>query len=77
MILPERFTADEIRVLQEFRRTAQESLTAEQIAGIRHPAGGGEAPAKRLIEKGYLTAGDAGYGLTERAKEFLARDVKP
>lgn len=77
MILPEGLTADEIRVLQEFRRTAQEALTAEQIAGIQHPAGGGEAPAKRLIEKAYLAGGDAGYALTERAKEFLARDVKP
>ncbi|MHB0971052.1 MAG: hypothetical protein ACYC7A_20640 [Thermoanaerobaculia bacterium] len=77
MILPEGFTADEIRVLQEFRRTAQDSLTAEQIVAIHHPADGGEAPAKRLIDKGYLTSGDGAYVLTERAREFLARDVKP
>jgi hypothetical protein len=77
MILPDGLTPQEIRVLQEFRRTAQDSMTPEQVAGIRHPAGGGEGFAQRLVEKGYLSAGDPGYTLTERGKGFLDREVKP
>lgn len=72
-------TPQEIRVLQEFRRVSAESLSADAIKAIKHPAGGGDAPANSLISKGYLTASDGGsnFALTEKAKEFLAYDPKP
>jgi len=72
-------TAEEIRVLQEFRRISAETLDLGAIKAIKHPAGGGEAPAISLIGKGYLTADDArqSFTLTPKAKEFLAYDPKP
>ena len=72
-------TPQEIRVLQEFRRIAAETLTADTIKAIKHPAGGGDAPAISLIAKDYLTSDDArtSFALTEKAKEFLAYDPKP
>lgn len=79
IILTHPMTSQEMRVLQEFRRVAAETLSVAAIKAIKHPAGGGEAPANSLVTKGYLTA-DAGaenYTLTEKAKEFLALDVKP
>jgi hypothetical protein len=72
-------TAAEMRVLQEFRRVAAETLNVAAIKAIKHPAGGGEAPAVSLASKGYLSA-DAGrenFTLTEKGKEFLAIDYKP
>ena len=72
-------TAQEMRVLQEFRRVAAETLPVAAIKAIKHPAGGGEAPAVSLVAKGYLSA-DAGaesYTLTQKAKDFLALEVKP
>ena len=72
-------TADEIRVLQEFRRVTAESLPMSVIKTIKHPAGGGEAPALSLLTKGFLTA-DASretFTLTSKAKEFLSYDPKP
>jgi hypothetical protein len=72
-------TPQEIRVLQEFRRVAVETLPADAIKAIKHPAGGGEAPAISLISKGYLTSDDGrtSFTLTPKAKEFLAYDPKP
>jgi hypothetical protein len=72
-------TEQEIRVLQEFRRVASDTLTAAAIKAIKHPAGGGEAPARSLISKGYLTpsADGTSFVLTELAREFLAYDPKP
>jgi hypothetical protein len=72
-------TPQEIRVLQEFRRVAAETLSADTIKAIKHPTGGGEEPAISLISKGYLTADDGrtSFTLTEKAKEFLAFDPKP
>lgn len=70
-------TPGEIRVLQEFRRRTTETLTLEQVLGIRHPADGGEAPARALVEKGYVTADAASFTITEKGKEFLAIDAKP
>ena len=72
-------TAQEMRVLQEFRRIAADLMPLTAIKAIKHPAGGGEAPANSLVEKGYLTA-DAdrqNFTLTEKAKSFLAIDAKP
>ena len=72
-------TAQEIRVLQEFRRLAVETMGVATIKAVKHPFGGGEAPAFSLVEKGYLTA-DAGrenFTLTPKAKDFLAYDPKP
>ena len=77
--IPHPLTAQEIRVLQEFRRLSSETLTGEVIRNIKHPAGGGDEPAKSLVTKGYLTSdasGDA-YTLTEKSKSFLAIDYKP
>jgi hypothetical protein len=72
-------TEQEIRVLQEFRRLAIESLPVTTIKAIKHPVGGGEAPALSLVQKGYLTADEdrQNFALTQKAKDFLAYDPKP
>ena len=72
-------TEQEIRVLQEFRRLAVESLGVAAIKAIKHPAGGGEAPAFSLVDKGMLTVDAAreNFALTDKAKEFLSYDPKP
>jgi hypothetical protein len=72
-------TEQEIRVLQEFRRMTTESLAISAIKAIKHPVGGGEAPALSLVQKGFLTAdeGRQTFTLTEKAKDFLAYDPKP
>jgi len=78
IILPFPLTIQEMRVLQEFRRIASDSMPADAVKAIKHPAGGGEAPAQSLAAKGFLTAdGSGGYALTQKAKEFLAIDAKP
>jgi hypothetical protein len=79
IVLPHPLSVEEIRVLQEFRRLAIDSLAVETIRKIKHPAGGGEAPAVALVRKGYLTS-DAtreNYSLTPKSKDFLAIDYKP
>jgi hypothetical protein len=72
-------TEQEIRVLQEFRRMAVESLGIAAIKGIKHPAGGGERPAFALADKGFLTVDAAreNFTLTGKAKDFLSYDPKP
>ena len=70
-------TPQEIRVLQEFRRVTTDSLPATAIKAIKHPAGGGDAPAISLVGKGYLTAAGESFTLTEKARQFLAYDPKP
>ena len=72
-------TAPEIRVLQEFRRLAVEGMPIATIKAIKHPFGGGEAPALSLVEKGFLTsdASRENFALTPKAKEFLVYDPKP
>lgn len=72
-------TAQEIRVLQEFRRLSHETIGVAAVKGIKHPFGGGEAPAFSLVDKGYLTADAAreNFTLTPKAKDFLAYDPKP
>ena len=78
IVLPFPLTIQEMRVLQEFRRLVVDTLAIDAIKGMKHPAGGGEAPAQSLVSKGFLTAnGSDGYSLTEKAKEFLAIDAKP
>lgn len=72
-------TEQEIRVLQEFRRLTTDSLALAAIKAIKHPVGGGEAPALSLVQKGFLTTDDGRqtFTLTPKAKEFLAYDPKP
>lgn len=79
IVLPFSITIQEMRVLQEFRRLAAETLPVAAIKAIKHPTGGGDAPALSLIDKGYLTADDGRqtFTLTDKAKEFLAIDAKP
>jgi len=79
IIMSHPMTAQEIRVLQEFRRVGAESLSLSAIKAIKHPAGGGDAPAVALVGKGYLTpeAGTENFVLTEKGKDFLALEVKP
>ena len=79
IILSEPLSIQELRVLQEFRRLAAETLSLATIKAIKHPAGGGEAPAHTLAGKGYLTADEQGqnFTLTEKAKELLAVEPKP
>jgi hypothetical protein len=72
-------TEQEIRVLQEFRRMAAESLGIAAIKAIKHPAGGGEAPAFSLVDKGFLTTDETreNFTLTQKAKDFLSYDPQP
>ena len=77
IILPNGLTPQEIRVLQEFRRLNAETLALDTIKAIKHPAGGGEAPAVSLAGKGYLVATEGGFAVTQPAKDFLAIDAKP
>jgi len=72
-------TSEEIRVLQEFRRVTAESMPVATIKAIKHPTGGGEAPAFSLVEKGFLTTDGTRetFTLTPKGKEFLAYDPKP
>src|SRR5690349_14844733 len=56
IILSHPMTSQEMRVLQEFRRVAAETLPVAAIKAIKHPAGGGEAPANSLVTKGYLSS---------------------
>src|SRR5689334_24884082 len=77
IILPNELTTQEIRVLQEFRRLKADTMTADQIKAIKHPSGGGEAPAVSLVGKGWLTADAGGYATTPKAKDFLSFDPKP
>lgn len=79
IIMSHPLTAQEIRVLQEFRRIGTETMSAAAIVAIKHPAGGGETPARTLVEKGYVTA-DASretVTLSEKGKEFLQLDPVP
>lgn len=66
-------------MLQEFRRLSAETLALSAITAIRHPAGGGEAPALSLVLKEFLTADAAreNFSLTSKAREFLAYEPKP
>lgn len=77
IILPNELTTQEIRVLQEFRRLNLDSMTPDQIKAIKHPAGGGEAPAAGLVAKRYLAADPSGYTITESGKAFISVDAKP
>lgn len=78
-MLIKEMTEPEIRVLQEFRRVASETMSLAAIQAIKHPVGGGEAPALSLVDKGFLSADAAreNFALTPKAKEFLAYDPKP
>jgi hypothetical protein len=79
IILSHPMTAQEIRVLQEFRRIGADTMTRDAIKAIKHPAGGGIDPAVLLAGKGYLTADEGGqnFTLTAKGKDFIALDVKP
>ena len=79
IILPHGLTPLEIRVLQEYRRLTSETLTLAQITAIKHPTGGGEAPALALVGKGYLEPADGqeSFTLTPKAKDFLAIEAVP
>jgi hypothetical protein len=79
IILPYGLTAPEFRVLQEFRRLNLETMTLDQIKAIKHPAGGGEAPAVGLVAKGFLETGGSpeSFTLTQKAKDLLAIDPVP
>jgi hypothetical protein len=78
-MLIKEMTEQEIRVLQEFRRVAAETMSLPAIQAIKHPAGGGEGPALSLVDKGFLSADAAreNFTLTPKAKEFLVYDPKP
>jgi hypothetical protein len=79
IILPNGLTAPEIRVLQEFRRKNAETLSLEDIKAIKHPTGGGEAPAVKLVENGWLETNGSRehFTITQKAKDFLAIEAKP
>jgi hypothetical protein len=77
IILSHPMTAQEIRVLQEFRRLSTQTLSLEAIKALKHPAGGGEEPALSLVAKGYLAGNNGGFTLTPKGAEFLTLDPKP
>jgi hypothetical protein len=79
MKLPNGLTPQELRVLQEYRRVEKDELTEEEIAGIKHPHGGGVEPARSLAAKGYLEAAmeGTGFALTDKAKALLAEKPAP
>ena len=77
IILPHGLNSQEIRVLQEFRRLNAETLPLATLTAIKHPAGGGEAPAATLVGKGFLTADAESFTITQKGKDFLAIDAKP
>ena len=79
IVLPFDLTIQAIRVLQEFKRVNAESLPLATIKAIKHPSGGGEAPAAELVGKGYLDADDAKetFALTQKGKDFLAIQAAP
>lgn len=79
MKLPNGLSPQEIRVLQEFRRTEKDELTEEEIIGIKHPGGGGIETARTLLAKGFLAAAPegSGYCLTDRARTLLAAKPAP
>ncbi|HVR38480.1 MAG TPA: hypothetical protein VMU84_05240 [Thermoanaerobaculia bacterium] len=78
IILPNDLTTQEIRVLQEFRRLNTETLGLAAIKAIKHPFGGGDAPAG-LVSKGFVTTDAPGenFTLATKGKDFLAIDAKP
>ena len=76
--LPDGLQADEIRILQEFRRLGKRELTGGEIGAIRHPVGGGEAAVRGLLEKGFLAGeGEDRFALTPKSDEILAVDYTP
>lgn len=75
--LPFDLSVQEMRVLQEYRRIGTESLPQEAIAAIKHPAGDSSGLAASLAASGYVTKDESGYALTQKARDFLAIDVKP
>ena len=79
IILSHPMSSQEIRILQEFRRIASDTMSLPAIEAIKHPAGGGAAPLPALVLKGYLLADAAGqsYSLTAKGKQFISLDVKP
>jgi hypothetical protein len=77
IIMPNGLTTQEIRVLQEYRLRNTETLSVDAIKTIKHPAGGGEAPALSLAGKGYVEAADGGFRVTQKGKDFLAIDARP
>lgn len=77
IVLSVGLTPPEIRVLQEFRRLAADTLDLAAIKAVKHPAGGGDVPAKSLVTKGFLTVDGDRFTLTDQARELLAYDPKP
>ncbi|MGZ5475212.1 MAG: hypothetical protein ACXW3E_05075 [Thermoanaerobaculia bacterium] len=79
IIMSQPLTAPEMRVLQEYRRINSETMPIAAITAIKHPAGGGEAPALSLADKGFLTTDESreNFTLTQKAKDFLSIEVKP
>ena len=79
MKLPDSLTPAEIRVLQEFRRLGTREMTVDQIKAIKHPVGGGDAPALSLAEKGYVQADPSRtrFTLTEKSDELLTFNPLP
>ena len=77
MKLPNGMTAQQIRVLQEFRRRAEDVLTIEELGAVTHPGGGGEDSATELVESGLLSTVEDGFSLTDKGREFLSRPSIP
>ena len=79
MKLPDDLAPAEIRVLQEFRRLGTREMSLDQIKAIKHPPGGGEAPAFSLLQKGYVTADEsrARFTLTDKSADLLSYNPVP
>lgn len=76
--LPDGLRADQIRILQEFRRLAKRELTVAEIGAVRHPAGDPQIALSGLVEKGFLVEqGEGRFALTPKSDEILAVDYTP
>lgn len=76
--LPGGLRADELRILQEFRRLGRREMARTDIQAIRHPAGGGPEAIEGLLTKGYLskTQEDV-FVLDAKADELFAFQPMP
>ena len=61
---------DHVLVVQQ---ATSQTLSLEAIKAVKHPAGGGDAPAVSLVAKGYLTADAPGQTFTLDGVEMAVR----
>lgn len=77
-VLPGGLSADQIRILQEFRVRQARELTLTQIEAVRHPGGSRPDALPKLVEWGYLTqVNQDTFGLAPKGDELLSVNHQP